>query len=85
MCSPVIATGHGGSLETVVDGETGILVPPNDADALAKALTTMHGLGAEGRRVMGERGTQHARQNFTIEAMTDRTLLVYERLLGQKD
>jgi hypothetical protein len=41
-------------------------------------------LGDEERRAMGYRGTQHARQNFTIEAMTERTLLVYERLLGQK-
>ncbi|MCQ8184533.1 glycosyltransferase family 4 protein [Parvularcula maris] len=84
MGKPVIATAHGGSLETVLDGETGYLVPPGDAEALAKALGKLHALGAEGRRAMGERGTQHAGQKFTIEAMTTSTLLVYERLLGQK-
>jgi glycosyltransferase involved in cell wall biosynthesis len=84
MGRPVIATAHGGSLETVIDGETGLLVPPSDAEALAKALRKLHALDANERQAMGERGTHHAGQNFTIEAMTTSTLLVYERLLGQK-
>jgi glycosyltransferase involved in cell wall biosynthesis/O-antigen ligase len=35
---PVIATAHGGPLEIVADGETGFLVPPGDAAALAEAI-----------------------------------------------
>jgi len=35
---PVVAAAAGGALETVVDGETGVLVPPGDVDALAEAL-----------------------------------------------
>ena len=35
---PVIAAAAGGALETVIDGETGVLVPPEDVDALAAAL-----------------------------------------------
>jgi len=36
---PVIAAAAGGALETVIDGETGVLVPPGDIDALARALS----------------------------------------------
>jgi glycosyltransferase involved in cell wall biosynthesis len=35
---PVVAVAAGGALETVVDGETGVLVPPDDVDALAAVL-----------------------------------------------
>lgn len=81
---PVIATAHGGSLETVVDGKTGLLIPPGDAEALAKALTTLHDCGAVGRSSMGERGMEHARKSFTTEAMTASTLAVYRQLLAQR-
>lgn len=53
---PVIATAHGGPCELVVDGVTGLLVPPGDADALAAAIRTLvddreraHAMGAAGR------------------------------------
>lgn len=35
---PVVAAGAGGALETVIPGETGVLVPPDDVDAMAEAL-----------------------------------------------
>jgi glycosyltransferase involved in cell wall biosynthesis len=35
---PVVAVRHGGACETVLDGETGILVPPGDTDALTEVL-----------------------------------------------
>ncbi|GGY55062.1 glycosyltransferase family 4 protein [Parvularcula lutaonensis] len=79
---PVIATAHGGSLETVRDGETGILVPPGDSEALAKALIRLHDLNPEERAEMGRRGMMHAHQNFTTEAMTASTLSVYQKLIG---
>jgi glycosyltransferase involved in cell wall biosynthesis len=37
--TPVVASAVGGLPEYVDDGETGLLVPPGDADALARALT----------------------------------------------
>jgi glycosyltransferase involved in cell wall biosynthesis len=38
---PVIATRHGGPTEMVVEGETGFLIPPNDASALASAIQNL--------------------------------------------
>ena len=54
---PVVATEVKGTVDYVTDGETGLLVPPHDADALARALRRLMDdpelrarLGAEGRR-----------------------------------
>jgi glycosyltransferase involved in cell wall biosynthesis len=55
--TPVIATAAGGPIEICVDGETGLLVPPRDAAALARAITALvrdparaHAMGEAGRR-----------------------------------
>ncbi|MEM7519109.1 MAG: glycosyltransferase family 4 protein, partial [Planctomycetota bacterium] len=79
--TPSIATAHGGSLETVKDGETGILVPPGDPEALATAIAAVNDKGDDERRAMGSRGMEHARQAFTTEAMTSATLEVYAKVL----
>jgi glycosyltransferase involved in cell wall biosynthesis len=79
---PVIASAHGGALETVKDGETGILVPPGDAEALANALLRVNDLGSAGREGMGRDGMAHARETFTTEAMTAATLALYARVLA---
>ncbi|MEE4210503.1 MAG: glycosyltransferase family 4 protein [Parvularcula sp.] len=81
---PIIASAHGGALETVIDGETGYLVPPGEAEALAKALLAVNHLGQEGREGMGRRGMAHARGTFTTEAMTAATLAIYARVLADR-
>ena len=81
MGRPVIASAHGGSLETVVDGETGRLVPPGDASALADAIEGL-AADAEARAAMGAAGRARARNRFTTEAMTSRTLCVYASLIA---
>jgi len=77
---PVIATAHGGSLEMVVDGETGVLVSPGDAQSLAEAIASL--LLDPGRRVkMGEAGLKRMKEHFEITAFTARITQVYEDLL----
>ncbi|MEM9810271.1 MAG: glycosyltransferase family 4 protein [Pseudomonadota bacterium] len=80
---PIIATAHGGSLETVIPHKSGLLIPPSDATALAEALALVNDLDAGGRAAMGERGMANAREKFTVEAMTAATLMVYQRLTMQ--
>ena len=64
---PVIATAAGGATEIVRDGETGLLVPPGDADALADAVASLLATpGAMAR--MGEAGRARALAHFSLDA-----------------
>jgi len=64
---PVIATQAGGVTE-IVDDETGLLVPPNDASALARAIAA---IAADPERAaqMAARGAERARARFSVAAM----------------
>ena len=83
MGRPVIATAHGGALETVVPGETGWLVPPSDAAALAGALAQALDQDNSARMAMAERQIAHVRAHFSSALMAQRTLSVYEELVMQ--
>jgi len=78
---PIIGTDHGGAQETILNGETGWLVPPNDADAMAKALNEALNLTPHQRAIMGTRAMAHVADNFTREIMTEKTLDIYTELL----
>jgi len=77
---PVIGTAVDGVPEVIVDGETGILVPPRDSAAVAQALLAL--LENPGRRrAMGQAGALHVAGRFSRQAMAMGMLAVYERLL----
>jgi glycosyltransferase involved in cell wall biosynthesis len=82
MGRPVIASDHGGARETVISGETGWLVPPGDADALAQALRTALTMTSEDRDTVAQRAIAHVRKNFTKQKMCAATLDIYAELLG---
>ena len=65
---PIVATRVGGNAEVVVDGETGRIVPPRDADRLADALQWM-ATHPDAARAMGTRGRERAVARFSVEAM----------------
>ncbi len=76
---PIVATHTGGIPEVVVDGQTGILVPPRDHEAIARAITAL--LGDEhAQQVMGAAGRQRVLERFTAERMVSDTLAVYQRI-----
>lgn len=80
---PVVATRVGGVPEVVVDGETGLLVPPRDPDALAGAiLRLLHHPNLRWR--MGRVGRNRVMEHFSIEQMVRRTEALYERFLTEK-
>jgi glycosyltransferase involved in cell wall biosynthesis len=79
---PVVASAVGGLLDLVVDGETGILVPPGDVAALRRALRELLA-DRELRRRMGEAGRERVRQRFSWDAVTDSTVALYELTAGQ--
>lgn len=81
MGKPVIATDHGGSRETVLPGETGWLVKPGDAEALAEALDEALKLTPERRVQIAARARRHVMEHFTVDAMCEAYIRVYTRLL----
>jgi glycosyltransferase involved in cell wall biosynthesis len=67
---PVVTSDVGGAGEAVVDGETGIVVPPGDTVAAAAALAQLAG-DPSAAQAMGERGRTRQRERFDGEAMVD--------------
>ncbi|MCC6848923.1 MAG: glycosyltransferase [Deltaproteobacteria bacterium] len=80
---PVVASRVGGLPEAVVDGETGLLVPPGDAAALAAALARLAADPALAGR-LGAGGAARAAARFSMAAMAEGTLAVYRRLAAAR-
>jgi glycosyltransferase involved in cell wall biosynthesis len=78
---PVVATRVGGLLDLVVDGETGIVVPPRDPAALRSALERLL-VDPDLRRKLGSAGRDRARTHFSWERVTDATLAAYAEAVG---
>lgn len=81
MGRTVIASAHGGTVETVVDGATGWLAPPGEPAAWARAMAVAIDTGAAARARMGEAGMARARQLYRVDVMCEATLAAYERVL----
>lgn len=82
---PVIATDHGGARETVLENETGWLVPPGDPGALAVAIERAIGLSEQRRAVLAEKSITNVRNHFSTEAMCRKTLNVYDEVLAERN
>ncbi|MEX5235134.1 glycosyltransferase family 4 protein [Kocuria arenosa] len=80
---PVVATRVIGSTELVTDGETGLLVPAQDAGMLAEALMKLLGDGEE-RALYGAAGRRRYLRDYTVEAMVTRTQAVYDLALDPR-
>jgi glycosyltransferase involved in cell wall biosynthesis len=79
---PVVVTRAGGSPEAVIDGETGLLAEPADAEALASQAIVL--LNDQPRRVrMGIAGRRHVADSFTADRTVDQTLAIYRELTGR--
>lgn len=83
MGVPVIATAVGGMRRSVVNGKTGILVPPADPAALARAIIWMLEHPQEAKE-MGQQGKKYFQDLFTQEQMVKRTEEIYEKLYLEK-
>jgi len=75
---PVVCTRTSGTSETVLDGETGYLVPIENAPALARAVLSLaHDPSL--MRTMGAKARQHARRQFSLDSMAQQMFEVYQR------
>jgi glycosyltransferase involved in cell wall biosynthesis len=71
----------GGLRDLVVDGETGIVVPPRDPNALRMALRRLLS-DRELRQRLGRGGRERARERFSWAAMSEATLQAYAEAIG---
>jgi len=81
---PIVVTDAGGSAEAIVDGESGLVVPPGDAAALAAALAALLTDREQARR-LGEAAAVRVRERFTRERMIAGTEAVYAELGARTD
>lgn len=79
----VVSTAVGGVPGVLVDGSTGLLVPPGDPEALAAAIAALLGDPAR-RAAMGRAGYERAVANYSIQAMVQTTIELYRQLLAQR-
>jgi glycosyltransferase involved in cell wall biosynthesis len=77
---PVVATDVGGTRELLRDGETGLLVPPRDPEALAGAIRAFIER-PDFARQCGEKAREHIKKNFGIRGQVERLQDIYDSLL----
>jgi glycosyltransferase involved in cell wall biosynthesis len=80
---PVVATRVGGNPELVQEGRTGMLVPPADPVAMAGAIRT-YLLHPERLVLHGRAGRKRAEERFSLEAMVNGYLSVYDAVLNNR-
>jgi glycosyltransferase involved in cell wall biosynthesis len=81
---PIIATRSGGLIESVMDGETGFLIPKEDAALLADRLSALLER-PDLAEVMGETGREHVQARFTRRRMAEEVDVLYREALAQRE
>lgn len=80
---PVIASGAGGIVDIVRDGETGLLVPPGDPDALARAIET-YVTRPDYARTLARAGREHMRREFSWSVVIGRLVELYRDVAARR-
>jgi glycosyltransferase involved in cell wall biosynthesis len=79
----IVATTAGGIAEAVVDRETGLLVPPRDHEAMARAIVALL-TDERARRALASAGLRRVRERFSVERMVRDTLRVYDQTIASE-
>jgi glycosyltransferase involved in cell wall biosynthesis len=82
---PIVATSVGGNREVVLEGETGLLVPPRDPVALSEAMLRLAALPTDIRHRLGQRGREHIETRYGLPHIIDLWEAMYHELLADKD
>jgi len=78
---PVVATDVGGIPEIVRDGSTGFLVPPDDPEALARAMFHVATLTLDQRTAMGRSGRRIVEEHYSLPVIVDRWEALYAEFI----
>ncbi len=80
---PVVATAVSGTVEVIDPGRTGILVPPEDEGALARAVLDLL-TRPRAMQALGERARAYVLQHYTIERIVHQYTHIYDKHIGHK-
>jgi glycosyltransferase involved in cell wall biosynthesis len=81
---PCVATGVGGVAEAMLDGHTGYIVPPGDADALTAAMTRVASLPLSERVAIGDEARAYVLARFDLDAVVGQWEHLYHALLKEE-
>jgi glycosyltransferase involved in cell wall biosynthesis len=84
MQRPIIVTNIGGYQETIIDGKTGFLVPPNEVNDLAKKISYVMELSEKKKISMGKAARKNVESKFSLKQMKDSIIKIYKQLLGRQ-
>ncbi len=76
----VVASAHGGACETIQDGKTGFLVPPENVDALAQCLDKVLDMSVDERQKIQAAGISSVRERFSVQSMCAQTIELYKKV-----
>lgn len=79
---PCVATDVGDS--AIVIGDTGVVVPPQDEDALAAGIEGLITMPLEERRALGARARSRIEVNYMLGSIVDEYIALYEKLMTEK-
>lgn len=83
MGRPTVAVNHGGGPEIIIDGETGWLFRPGDANDLADKINKALNLNIDDREKMSVKAIERAKLNFNNEMMCAKKLNIYAELINK--
>ena len=81
MRRPILASDHGGSKETIIDGKSGFLFKNNSPDSLAENLNKLIEMDKDKLQSIGNEGRKNILRKFYVEKMCYSTFLEYKKLV----
>ena len=84
MGNIVLASNHGGAVESIIEGKTGWLFEPRNPAALSDSLKNALTLTEHKRSIISNNAQEHIKEKFSTQLMCMRTLSVYSEILNLK-
>lgn len=77
----IVASDHGGSYETIINGKTGMLYSNNNSESLSNTLDFALQMDIESRKKLGEASRNHVSSKYKLEYMQESTIKLYKELI----
>ncbi len=85
MGKTILASDHGGCVETIIDGETGYLFENNKMEDFKEKFLKLLDLSENDKEAMATKAISNVRNNFSLDKMCQKTVDVYNEVLGKLD